>query len=129
MSFRALESPEPVRRYLHLKAELRRLTDEMKALEPEVWDAVDEEGGAADFAGSRLESFVARTYRYSEAVEAAEAELRAMKEAERRAGTAVLTRATGFVRVSEPKGTGAEAEAAMAAAARTDARAALAEAA
>ena len=100
--FRALESPEPVRCYLAMKAEVKRLTEEMKALEPEVWDAVDEEGGAVTFDGVTLEACVARTYAYSETVTQAEAALRAVKAKERAAGAAV-EKATGYVRVSAPK--------------------------
>jgi hypothetical protein len=101
--FRALESVEPVRAYLALKAEARRIEAAIKAAEAEIWNAVDEEGGAVVFDGCTLEACVSRTYRYSEAVTAAEAELRAMKSAERDAGTASVERATGYVRVSPPK--------------------------
>ena len=103
MPFRALETLDPLRRYLHLKAEVKRLTEEMKGLEPEIWNAVDEEGGAADFEGYALESCVSKTYAYSDAVATAEAEVRAMKDAERKAGVATVTRATGYVRVTERK--------------------------
>jgi hypothetical protein len=101
--FRTLESPEPVRAYLALKAEARRIEAAIKEAEAEVWNAVDEEGGAVVFDGCTLEACVSKTYRYSEAVTAAEAELRALKAAERDAGTATVERATGYVRVTPPK--------------------------
>ena len=90
--FRRLESPEPVRRYLALKAEARRIADAIKEAEGEVWDAVDEEGGAVTFDGCTLEACVSRTYTYSEAVTELEDRLRAMKAKERDAGTAAVER-------------------------------------
>ena len=118
--FRALESPEPVRRYLALKAEVKRLTEELKAVEPEVWDAVDEEGGAVAFDGVTLEACVSRTYAYSEAVTEAEKALRAMKAKEREAG-ATVEKATGYVRVTAPKLDAAAVLAAVEAEAKRDA--------
>lgn len=98
--FRYLDSPEPVRRYLELKALIAELTAEMKAMEDEIWNAVDAEGGTADAFGHRLECCIARTYRYSPAVQEAEAALRTMKATERAAKTATIEKATGYVRVT-----------------------------
>lgn len=99
---RALESPEPLRRYLACKAEIRALTEEVKALEPLIYDALtDEDDGKAEAFGYALEACVSRTYAYSEAVAELEAEVRRLKAAERAAGTATVERATGYVRVTE----------------------------
>ncbi len=99
---RSLESPEPLRRYLNLKASIRESTDEMKALEPVIYDALtDEDDGRAEAFGFRLEACTSKSYDYSPAVEALEKEVRARKSKERKDGTALVSRATGYVRVSE----------------------------
>lgn len=91
---------EPVRRYLELKADVKRRTEEMKALEPEIWDAVDTEGGKADAFGCHLETKIKRTYLYSEDVQELAARLSTMKAAERASGIATIDKATGYVRVT-----------------------------
>src|SRR5690606_33433920 len=68
----------------------------------------DDEGGAVAFAGHTLEACVSRTYTYSPAVQEAEASLRRMKEAERQDRTAIIERATGYVRVGENRASKAE---------------------
>ncbi len=99
---RSLASPEPLRRYLDLKATIKEATAEMKELEPTIYDALtDEDGGTAEAFGFRLEACTSKSYEYSPAVEAVEFELRAMKATERSDGTAGLMRATGYVRVTE----------------------------
>lgn len=99
---RSLESPEPLRRYLGLKATIKEATAEMKELEPAIYDALTEEdGGTAEAFGFRLEACTSKSYEYSPAVEALEKDVRDRKAIERREGTAAVSRATGYVRVSE----------------------------
>lgn len=99
---RSLASPEPLRRYLNLKAQIKELSAEMKDLEPTIYDALtDEDGSTTEAFGYKLEACTSKSYEYSPAVEALEKEVRTMKSKERRDGTAAVTRATGYVRVSE----------------------------
>ena len=70
---RALDTTDELERYLHLKAEIRRLTDEMKELEPVIFDALtDEPEETCDYLGCRLTVGRRRTYAYSEAARAEE---------------------------------------------------------
>ena len=95
---RALDTTDELERYLHLKAEIRRLTDEMKELEPVIFDALtDEPEETCDYLGCRLTVGRRRTYAYSEAVEQRKEELGALKRLEEANGTARLVRHTGFV--------------------------------
>lgn len=99
---RSLASPEPLRRYLDLKASIKEATAEMKELEPTIYDALtDEDGGTAEAFGFKLEACTSKSYEYSPAVEAMEKALRAAKTSERKNGTAEVTKATGYVRVSD----------------------------
>lgn len=99
---RSLASPEPLRRYLDLKAQIKEATAEMKELEPAIYDALtDEDGGTAEAFGFKLEACTSKSYEYSPAVEALEKEVRARKATERKDGTAQVSRATGYVRVTE----------------------------
>ncbi len=50
--------------------------------------------------GFRLEACTSRSYDYSPAVDALEKEVRVRKAKERKDGTALVSRATGYVRVS-----------------------------
>ena len=99
---RALDTTEPLERYLSLKAEIRRLTDEMKELEPEILAALmDEPEETCDYLGCRLTVRRRRTYEYSERLERMKQELRGLKKQEEANGTATLVRHTGFVVVSQ----------------------------
>ncbi|MEL7170378.1 MAG: hypothetical protein AAGN64_13615 [Bacteroidota bacterium] len=99
---RYLDSPAPLRRYLEIKAEMKRLAAELADLEGEIYAAVDyEDDGKATAYGYQLEACVRRSYAYSDAVQALEKQVRTMKAAERSNGTAEITKATGFVRVTE----------------------------
>ncbi len=74
----------------------------MKELEPTIYDALtDEDGGTAEAFGFRSKPARRRATSTQPAVEAVEKDLRAMKAAERKDGTAAVARATGYVRVSE----------------------------
>ena len=98
MSLRALDTPEPLERYLRLKAEIRRLTEEMRGLEPVILDALmDEPEEVCDYMGCRLTVRRRRTYEYSERLERMKQELRGLKQQEEANGTATLVRHTGFV--------------------------------
>ena len=91
---RALDTIEPLEHYLTLKAEIRRLTDEMKALEPLILDALmDEPEESCDYLGCRLTVSRRRTYEYSGRVEG-------LKKQEEANGTVTVVRHTGFVVVS-----------------------------
>ena len=95
---RALDTTEPLERYLTLKAEIRRLTDEMKELEPLILDALmDEPEETCDYLGCRLTVRRRRTYEYSGRVERMKQELQGLKKQEEANGTATLVRHTGFV--------------------------------
>jgi hypothetical protein len=99
---RSLASPEPLRRYLDLKASIKEATAEMKELEPTIYDALtDEDEGTAEAFGFKLEACTSKSYEYSPSVEALEKEVRGLKAKERKDGTAAVSRATGYVRVSE----------------------------
>ena len=101
---RALDTTEPLDRYLNMKAEIRRLTDEMKELEPLILDALmDEPEETCDYLGCRMTVGRRRTYEYSEVVERRQEELKAMKKLEEANGTAEVVRHTGFVIVTQLK--------------------------
>ena len=59
--------------------------------------------GRAEAFGFTLEACTSKSYEYSPAVDALEKEVRARKATERKDGTAQITKATGYVRVSEAK--------------------------
>ena len=99
---RALDTPEPLERYLNLKAEIRCLTGEMKNLEPLILDALmDEPEEVCDYMGCRLTVRRRRTYEYSGRGERLKQELRGLKKQEKANGAATLVRHTGFVVVSQ----------------------------
>ena len=101
---RALDTTEPLERYLNLKAEVCRLTEEMKELEPMILDALmDEPEEVCDYMGCRLTVRRRRTYEYSGWVERMKEELRGLKKQEEANGTATLVRHTGFVVVTQMK--------------------------
>ena len=101
---RALDTTEPLERYLNLKAEIRRLTEEMKELEPMILDALmDEPEEVCDYMGCRLTVRRRRTYEYSERVERIKQEMRGLKKQEEANGTAKLVRHTSFVVVQALK--------------------------
>ena len=99
---RALDTTEPLEQYLTLKAEIRRLTEEMKELEPLILDALmDEPDETCDYLGCRMTVGRRRTYEYSGRVERMKQELRGLKKQEEANGTAKITRHTGFVVVRQ----------------------------
>ena len=104
---RALEDLEPVRRFLELKAEIAERQAELDELKPLIYDALTDEpadfqsaNGSFTCDGFRLTTGTRKTYAYSEQVQALSRELRSLKRAEERDGTAELVRATGYVVVN-----------------------------
>ena len=100
-TLRALDDPGDLQRYLDLRAERARIDDELATLAPVILDALErEDGGRLDVQGLTLEARTKRTYAYSDEVVETEAYLKDLRAAERSNGTAYVTTATGYVRVS-----------------------------
>ena len=100
-TLRALDDPGDLQRYLDLRAERARIDDELATLAPLILDALErEDGGRLDVQGLTLEARTKRTYAYSDEVVETEAYLKDLRAAERSSGTAHVTTATGYVRVS-----------------------------
>ena len=103
-ALRTLDDPADLARYLHLKAERKRVDAEMKALEPAIYSALlDEDGSTADALGFTLAVRTRRSYEYSPAVDALSAELKALRTYEEKAGIAACMRATGYVTVTKAR--------------------------
>ena len=100
-TLRALDDPGDLDRFLDLRAERDRIDDELAALSPVILAAVEaEDGGRFDARGLQLEACTRRGYAYSDEVRETEAYLKDLRAAERSNGTATVTTATGYVRVS-----------------------------
>ncbi|WP_457651332.1 hypothetical protein [Rhodocaloribacter sp.] len=95
---RYLDDERPLKRYLEIKAEMKRLEEELRELQPVIlaalWEEPDER---AEYAGYELTVGARRTYAYSERVETLKKELKALKKQEEQDGTATLIRHTSFV--------------------------------
>ena len=103
-TLRTLDDPADLARYLHLKAERKRLDAELKALEPAIYSALlDEDGATADALGFTLAVRTRRSFEYSPAVDRLAGELKALKTYEEKAGVAACTRATGYVVVTQAR--------------------------
>ena len=103
-ALRALDDPADLRRYLDLKERVRSLTAEMKALEPTIYDALEnEDDGRAEAHGFSLEAAISRSYTYPSATQEAERALRERKARDRQTGAATIKAATGFVRVTRQR--------------------------
>lgn len=101
---RSLEDPTTLKRYLELKAEARRIDEELKGLHPLIYDALTDEPAeegrqSVSLWGHTLTARVRKTYQYSDKAQALSAQLREMKRMEERDGTAQIARATGYVEV------------------------------
>ncbi len=97
MSLRALESNEPLDRFLEIKAEIEALQEELERLKPEITAALWEEPEHQTlYRGCEITLSVRKSYQYSEAVKANEKALREAKMKERFDGTAVVVRAVSF---------------------------------
>ncbi len=122
---RLLDDPDDLRRYVELKARLRDLAAEVKALEPSIYEALDAEPDrAAACGGFTLAPAVRRSYAYSDGVAELEALVREMKAAERSRGLAECVSATGYVVMKEDTAGADDRARAAAAEARTHRRAA-----
>ena len=97
MSLRALDTDEPLRRYLELKIEIDRLSEEMEALKGEITAALWEEPeNRCLFMDYEIMLGIRRTYAYSDAVQKMEQDLKSLKAYERSRGLAEVTRHTSF---------------------------------
>ena len=95
---RALESQEPLRRYVEVKELIRALEAELQELQPALFDALTEEPEQrCSFAGYEFTVQSRRTWTYSEAIRRDEEELKARKRYEERAGIAEPAKVTGYV--------------------------------
>jgi len=105
---RYLDDQKPLERYLEIKAEMKRLDEELKALQPLILTALWEEPeNRAEYMGCELTIGTRRTFQYSEAVEEMQDTVRMLKKQEEQDGTAVMVRHTSYIVVKglEP-GTG-----------------------
>lgn len=111
---RHLDDPADLDRFLDLRAERDRIDAELSALSPLILAALEaEDGERADARGFTLEARVRRTYGYSGHVTEAETYVRECKAAERASGSATLSTATGYVRVSRNAATQTDAARAL----------------
>ncbi|MEL6446287.1 MAG: hypothetical protein AAFQ86_18910 [Bacteroidota bacterium] len=101
---RTLDDPADLDRYLHLKAEIKRLTAEMKDLEPVILNSLmDEDGDRAEHLGCVLEVRTRRRWSYSGYVDQLTDELKATKKLEEANGTAKLEAVAAHIAVTLPK--------------------------
>lgn len=101
---RTLDEPADLDRYLRIKAEIRRLAGEMKALEPAILSSLmDEDSCRAEHLGCVLEVRTRRRWTYSSRVDTLAAELRATKKLEEANGTASLEAVAAHVAVTLPR--------------------------
>ena len=96
----ALETLEPVRRYLDLKTQIAALTDELESLKPEITAALlDEPKEQATVLGHTFTLCRRTTYQYSDAVGEAQARVKAMKKAEVKTGIATVKKRSCYFSV------------------------------
>ena len=97
MSLRALDTNEPLERYLDLKAQIEQLTEELDAIKPMITAALmDEPEQRTLFRGHEITLGMRKSYAYSEEVQAMEKALRDAKAIERMRGEAEVIRYTSF---------------------------------
>ena len=95
---RYLDDQKPLERYLEIKAEMKRLKEELDELQPLILTALWEEPEQRTaYRGYELAVNTRRSYQYSEAVQEMQTTLRDLKKAEEQDGTALLSRNTSFV--------------------------------
>ena len=98
---RSLDNPADLTRYLQFKADRRALDAEIAALEPAIYSALlDEDGATADALGFTLAVRTRRTWEYSPAAQALDAELKALRRYEEKARIAQCMKAAGYVVVT-----------------------------
>ncbi|MEM1268422.1 MAG: hypothetical protein AAGI08_00105 [Bacteroidota bacterium] len=105
---RSLDEPAKLDRYLELKAEIKRLTAELKEIEPEILDALmaePEEDGkqAVRHLGCEITVQRRKSYRYSEGLEEMMEDVKLLKAREQRDGTAEVVKETAFLRVTQAR--------------------------
>ncbi len=97
MCLRALDSPEPLERYLTLLAEMKRLQAELEALKPMITYALMEEPEQrAVYLGHELTLGTRKTWEYSDQVKAMQRDLKEAKRREVHDGVAVCTAHKSF---------------------------------
>lgn len=108
MCLRALDTTEPLDRFLEIKAQMAALTEELDRLKAEITDALwDEPEHRTLYQGCEITLSVRRSYQYSEEIQAHEKALKEAKMVERLTGRAIITREASFplVRVLRTKTT------------------------
>ena len=105
-TLRALDTPEPLERFVELMRTICQLEDERDALKPQIVEALQHEppdgpGGqqSVDYDGFHIVLCARPRWQYSDAVEKMERGLRALKTRERANGDAELTGHTFFPKV------------------------------
>lgn len=94
---RALDTTEPLDRYLELRAEIERLQEELEALKPQITAALwDEPEQHTLYRGCEISLGERRYFDYSEHVSQLQEELRALKMLERANGTAKQSKHISF---------------------------------
>lgn len=97
MSLRALETNEPLDRFLEIKAEIAALEEELNQIKPEITAALwDEPEHSTLYRGCEITLSVRKSYEYSDEIKAHEKALKEAKMKERYDGTAVVIRASSF---------------------------------
>ena len=97
MSLRALDTNEPLERYLELKGEIELLGEELDSLKPLITEALQAEPEQRTlFLGCEITLGNRKTYAYSEALQTQESALREAKRNERLSGAATVTRQVFF---------------------------------
>ena len=94
---RALDSPEPLEKYLALLAEMKRVRAELDALKPEITYAIMEEPEQRTvYLGHELTLGTRKTWEYSDQVKAMQRDLKEAKRREVHDGVAVCTAHRSF---------------------------------
>jgi len=97
MCLRALETNEPLDRFLEIKALIDALTEELEQLKPEITAALWEEPEHRTlYQGCEIALSTRKTYEYSAEIQAHEKALKEAKQIERFNGTALIIRETSF---------------------------------
>ena len=97
MCLRALDTNEPLDRFLEIKAQIETLTEELEQLKPEITAALWEEPEHRTlYQGCEIALSLRKTFEYSAAIQAHEKALRDAKQIERLNGTAVVVRQSSF---------------------------------
>ncbi len=97
MCLRALDTNEPLDRFLEIKAEIAALEEELEGLNPMITYTLWEEPEHRTlYQGCKIALSTRMTYEYSYQIKAHEKALREAKQVERLTGRAKMVRATSF---------------------------------